>query len=175
MPGVWRAAAVQGAQERDAAAGIVLPAILAVEDDADQRPARRCWTALADVAQVPHEIVRGRIRLAALVVEADHVAQGVIAEDDAQLVLALAHLVGPIQAVGVADVALAVAADEALRRVAEDLLVGGDPADAVLGQQRHHRLADATLGRPHAAAAACRRCCVCCSTARRTCTAASSG
>ena len=52
--------------------------------------------------------------------------------------------------VGVADVALAVAADEALRGGAEDLLVCGDPADAVPGQERDHRLADRALGRPHA-------------------------
>ena len=65
----------------------------------------------------PQEIVGRRVGVAALIVEADHVAQGVIAEDDAQLGVALAHLVGPIQLLRVAHVALAVAADEALRRV----------------------------------------------------------
>ena len=49
-----------------------------------------------------------------------------------------------------ADVAPAVAADLAVGRAAEDLLVGGDPVDAVPGQQRDHRLADRALARPHA-------------------------
>ena len=70
--------------------------------------------------------------------------------------------------VGVADVALAVAADEAVRRGAEDLLVGGDPADAVLGPA-----AAASPGRPTPRPATCPRggwpkSRVCCSTARRT-------
>ena len=81
-----RAALVEGAQEGDAAAGIVLPAVLAVEDDADQGRARCVADRLADAVQAADEIVGRRLRLAALVVEADQVAQGVVAEDDAQLV-----------------------------------------------------------------------------------------
>ncbi len=43
----------------------------------------------------------------------------------------------------------AVAPDQAVGRAAQDLLVGRDPLDAVLGQQRDHRLADRALARPH--------------------------
>ena len=144
-----RAALVQLAQELHAAAGVVFPAVLAVQDDADQGRLGAV-DRLADVVQVPHEILGRGHRLAALVVEADGIAEGVVAEDNGQLALALAHPVGAVHALGVDDVAVAVAADEALRRVAEDLLVGGDPLDAVLDQERNHRLADAALGGPHA-------------------------
>ena len=48
-----------------------------------------------------------------------------------------------------ADVAPAVAPDLAAGRAAQDLLVGGDPLDAVLGQQGHERLADRALAGPH--------------------------
>ena len=57
-------------EEGDAAAGIVLPAILPVENDTDQgrlRPGYR----LPDAAQVEHEILGSRHRVAALVMEAD--------------------------------------------------------------------------------------------------------
>ena len=47
----------------------------------------------ADGAEVIHEILRRRHRIAVLVVEADHVAEGMIAEDDAQLLAVFADLV----------------------------------------------------------------------------------
>src|SRR5205807_2510364 len=68
---------------------------------------------------------------------------------DRQLGVALADLPGAIEPLRMPDVAPAVAADQALSRAAQDLLVGRDPADAVLGQQRDHRLADRALARPH--------------------------
>jgi len=66
--------------------------------------------------QVLHEILRCLLATAALIVEADHVAQGVIAEDDAQLVVAFLDAVGPIQVARIANVPLRVAAHETLRR-----------------------------------------------------------
>ena len=86
-----------------------------------------------------------------LVVEADLVRHRMVAEDDRQLVIRLADLPGPIEQLGMADVAPAVAADLAVGRAAQDLLVGRDPLDAVLGQERDHRLADRALAGPHAA------------------------
>ena len=56
-----------------------------------------CWRGLADAVQTADEIVRRRVRLAALVMEADQVAQGVIAEHDAQFGIALPHFVRPVK------------------------------------------------------------------------------
>src|SRR6266851_3041596 len=76
---------IKGAEEGHAAAGIMLPAVLAVENDADQGrlSAADC---LADAPQVLYEVVGGRDRITPLVMETDHIAQGMIAEDDGQLV-----------------------------------------------------------------------------------------
>src|SRR6266498_2928929 len=123
--GAAATALIEGAQELDTAAGVVLPAVLAVEDHAHQR-----WLVVgdggADVSQVAHEVLRRGHRLAALVVEADHVAQCVIPEDDRQLTVAFTDRVRAIQALGVADVPVAVATDEAVRRGSTHGLVSRD-------------------------------------------------
>jgi len=74
----------------------MLPTILAVEDHADQHR-RLARHRLADFVQMPHEILGRFLAPAALIVKPDHVAQGVVAEDDAQLVLALTHPIRPIR------------------------------------------------------------------------------
>src|SRR5260370_33157018 len=124
---------IKGAEEGHAAAGIMLPAVLAVENDTDQS---RLSTGdrLADAPQVLYEVVGGRDRITPLVMETDHIAQGVIAEDDGQLVTPFADLVRPVHLVGVAHVAAVIAADKAVSGCTEDLVIGGGPADAVLGQ-----------------------------------------
>src|SRR2546430_5233616 len=53
-----------------------------------------------------------------------------------------ADLVGAVKQLRVANVAVPVTADEALRRLTEDTLVRGNPADAMLCQQWQHRLGD---------------------------------
>ncbi len=100
--------------------------------------------------QLAHE-VGGRDRPGtALVVKPDLVGHRMVAKDDRQLVPGLADLPGPIEQLGMADVAPAVAADLAAGRAAQDLFVGRDPLDPVLGQERDHRLADRALAGPHA-------------------------
>ena len=128
----------------------MLPAIFAVENHTDQhRFIGR--DGFARLEQMPHEIV-GRVgAVAALIVEADHVAQSVIAENDAKLMLPFTHLVRAVEVAWIADMPLGVAAHKALRRLAQDFLIGGDPANAVLCQRRDHRLTDAPLRRPHPA------------------------
>ncbi len=74
-----------------------------------------------------------------------------VAEDDGQLVAAFADLPGPVEHLRIADVPPAVAPDPAVGRARQDLLVGGDPLNAVAGQQGKHRLTDRPLARPHAA------------------------
>ena len=147
---VARGVLVEGAEERDAAVGEVFPAVLAVEDDGHE--SRGVVPAgVADGVQLAEEVGGGDLAGAALVVEADLVGEGVVAEDDGQLGARLGDLPGAIQQFGVADVAPAVAADLAVGRTAEDLLIRGDPPDAVPGQQRDHRLRDRPLARPHPA------------------------
>jgi len=64
-----RAALVQRPQERHAAVWVVLPAVFAIKDDADQRRLRAVADRLLDVEQVLDEIVRRRGPLAALIVK----------------------------------------------------------------------------------------------------------
>src|SRR5207249_3530499 len=78
-------------------------------------------------------------------------AEDVIAENNPEFAGALGDQIRPIHVVRIADRAPTIAADEALRRMAQDFLVSGNPTYAVLSQQRQHRLADGALGRPHAA------------------------
>ena len=104
---------------------------------------------VADGVQLAEEIARGNGAGTALVVEANLVRHGMIAEEDRQLVIALACLPGSIKQLGMADVAPAVAPDLAARRAAQNLLVGRDPLDAMLGQQWNKRLADRALAGPH--------------------------
>ncbi len=127
----------------------MLPAIFAVEDDAHQcrLGAVDC---LADAAQPGDKILRRLRRIAPLIVKSNHVAQGVVPKDDAQLGARLGHFVRPIHSLRIAHEAAIVPADESLSRLAQNFLVGGDPADAVLGQKGDHFLADGSFRRPHA-------------------------
>src|SRR5262249_42960678 len=122
-------------------------AVFTVEDDADQR---RVITLHGGpyAVQLAQEVVGRRDRVAALIVEADHVAQGVVAENDAKLRAVLNHLVGPVQVVGIPDVALRVAEGEPRRGRAGDVFVRRDPPDAVLVEEGKHRLTNGAFGRP---------------------------
>src|SRR5262245_52332893 len=105
---------------------------------------------LTDRSQPAHEIVCPSLGISTLVMEADQVAQDVVAEDDTQSGTCLFYPVRLIQAVGVADVPTGVAADKALRRPAQNLLIRADPADAMAHQKRQHGLADRAFRRPQA-------------------------
>ncbi len=79
-------AAIEAAKELDAGVGIVFPAVFAVENDAHQGgPA--AGVALgggADGLDAADKIGHRLFRRVAIVVEADLVAHGVVAEDDLQ-------------------------------------------------------------------------------------------
>ncbi len=125
------AALVERPQKRHAAAGIVFPTILAVEDHADQCGLRPI-DCLADAAESHGEVVGGSHRVVALVMEPDQIAQSVIAEHDSQIMTGLGHSIRSVHVARVPHVATVVAADKSLCRAAEDLLVGRNPANAVL-------------------------------------------
>ena len=127
--GALRDPLVQRAQKRDAAVGIVFPAILAVQDHRDERSPGFAGR-LADRAQLAHEVAGGHRPGAPLIVKADLVRHRMVAEDDRQLVVRLAHLPGAIEQLGMADMAPAVAADLAVRRTSQNLFIGRDPFDA---------------------------------------------
>src|SRR6185312_6297112 len=90
---------------------------------------------------------------AALVVEADLVGHGVVAEDDRQLLALLLNLPGSIQQLGVTHVSAAIPANLPMERAGEDLFVGRDPLDPVPGEKRNHRLADGSFAGPHSSRA----------------------
>src|SRR6266478_5644239 len=96
-----RAALVEGAEKSDTPAGIMLPAIFAVENDTHQRRLG-VVDSLTDATQACDKILRRLRRLAPLVVEADHVAQSVISEDDPQLGPSFRYFVGTIHTVRIA-------------------------------------------------------------------------
>ena len=79
-------AMVEGAEERDAAVGVVLPAVFAVEDDGDEGGGVMA-AGVADGVELAHEVAGGSGAGASLVVEADLVGHRVVAEDDGELVV----------------------------------------------------------------------------------------
>src|SRR5712671_4383890 len=130
-----RAALIKCAEKRNAALGVMFPAVFAVEDDANQGGLMGI-DGLADAVEVSEEVIGGLHAGTALVVEADHIAENVIAKDDAERGVLFLDAVGAIKIGGIDDVARFVAADESLSRLAKNLFVGGDPFDAVLSEQR---------------------------------------
>ena len=144
-----RCTLVEGAEEGNAAVGIVFPAVLAVEDHRNDRCGALA-AGVTDGVQLAEEVTRGHGAGTALVVEADLVRHGMIAEEDRQLVITLACLPGSIKQLGMSNVAPAVAPDLAPRRAAQDLLIGRDPLDSMLSQQGNKGLADRALAGPHA-------------------------
>ena len=146
-----RAAAGRASAGTHAAVGVVLPAVLAVEDDADERRGRLLPARLADAVQLAEESRPRRSGSAALVVEADQVAQRVIAEDDAAARRPPSRPARAGRAAPGCGHGPAVAADLAVGRAPRISSSVAIQLDAVLGQQRHHRLADRPLARPHAA------------------------
>ena len=123
------------------------------------------WPALAgggaaDGLELADEIVDGLLGLVALIVEADLVAHGMIAEDHLQLLPVLFDAPRPVEHLGIADEALPVARDPAVGRAGENLLVGGDPLDAGLGDRAESSPGRPNLPRATCPAACCRTACV---------------
>src|SRR5438876_8773799 len=73
-----------------------------------------------------------------------------IPKDDGQLRARLADFVRSIHPIRIAHGTAIIPADKTLRRLPKDFLVGGEPTDAVLAQERQHFLTYRPLGRPHA-------------------------
>ncbi len=146
------AAAIECPQETDAAVGIVFPAVLAVENDGDQRSAARIvgFDRATDRQEFPHHVAGGLLGVAALIVETDQVGEGVVAEDHVQRLVAALDAPGTIEHLRMPQVPLAVARNPAVGALGEDLLVGRDPLDAAFGNRRDDVLRDGTLGGPHA-------------------------
>src|SRR5262249_45378398 len=136
------------AQERHAAAGVVLPAVFTVEDDVHERR-RPAVDGVANRANFTEKIDRRTLALAPLIVKADEVAQGMIAKDDPKLSAPFLHFVRLVHLLRIANEAATVAAHQPMRRLAEDFLIGRNPADAVLREEWNQALADRTFRRPH--------------------------
>ena len=152
---MWAAsgdAMVEGAEKRDAAVGVVLPAVFAVQDDGDEGGGVMA-AGVADGVELGHEVAGGSGAGASLVVKADLVGHGVVAEDDGELVVRLADFPGAIEQLGMADVAAAIAADLAAGRTSQNFFIGRDPLQPRLGEQGDDRLGDGTFAGPHAGGA----------------------
>ena len=130
-------AAIHAPQKVDARVGIVFPAVLAVEDDANQRGpvAGVAAGGVADGLELADEVAHGVLGRVALVVEADLVAHGVVAEDDLQRLALLFHAPGTVEHLRIAEIAVAVARHPAVGRTGEDFFVGADPLNAGVGDQ----------------------------------------
>ena len=123
---------VERAEKIDAAVGIVFPAVFAVEYDAHQRRPMAGVAArgAADGFQLADKIVGRVLRLVALVMEADLVAHGMIAEDDLQALPFFFHGPGAIEHFWIAQEAVAVSRNPAFRGAGKNLFVRGNPFDA---------------------------------------------
>src|SRR6516165_8616941 len=142
------AALIQGAQKRHSSVGVVLPTILSIQNDAHEggiRPVHR----LTDAPKPHGEVFGGSYGIVALVMEADQIAERVVSENDPELMARLGHLIGTVHVAGISDVAAIVSTNKALSRAAQDFLVGGNPANAMLSQKREYALAYGSLRRPH--------------------------
>ena len=146
------AAAVESAQKADAAVGIILPAVFAVENHGYQRAAARIvgLDRPADRQELAHHVAGGLFGVAALIVKTDQIGEGVVAEDHVQRLVAALDAPGTIEHLRMPKMPLPVAGDPAVGALREDLLVGGDPFDAALGNRRDDVLRDRAFRRPHA-------------------------
>ena len=119
--GVVGQPAVQRAQERPAAALEVLPGVLAVQDDRDERlfPAGRARVAAARLDEPRDEVVGRRLGVPAGVGEADQIRQRVIAERAGDACAAGARRTyGRVEPLRLLDVAVAVARERRRRACA---------------------------------------------------------
>ena len=138
---------------------VVLPGILAVEDDADEvRPLARSETVhrliielLADGQEAIHKIACRFLAGRAAVGEADLVAQHLVAENSVNLVIRRAGDIGTIKRIRVQDGFLRVAGEAGLAQApGQYFLVGRHPLDAGVADHVDDLLRDCPLGRPHA-------------------------
>ena len=133
----------QAGEETRDAAGVVLPTVFAVERDEDEVVARAVMPGRAlDGGQVTDEIGVGALGGPARVDEADLVGEAVVAEDEADIGAGDGpgrELVGRAVGVGRAE------------GLPEDRLVGGEPSNAELVDQRQERRGDRAFRGPHAA------------------------
>ena len=104
---------------------------------------------VADRLQLAQKIGRRVRSRTALVVKANLIRHRMVAEDDRQVVFALAELPGTVKQLGMTNITAAIPTDLAPGRATENLLVGGDPFDAVAGEQRDQGLAHRALAGPH--------------------------
>ena len=148
--GVRGQAAIERAQERAAAAFEVLPGVLAVEDDRDERlsPAGAVAVAPAGLDEPRHEVVGRRFGRPAGVGEADEIRQHVIAERARDPRAAGPHAGRRVEALGLLDVSVAVARERHAERARENQLVGRHPREARRGDERHHRVRHGAFRRP---------------------------
>src|SRR5262249_31449497 len=106
--GMPRRAAIERSQEFDAAVGVILPAVFAVENDWDEGGTSGIvrFNGAADGLNAPQEVVGCSGRVAPLVMKPDQVAQAMVAEYDLKLLALFFDPPRPVQHFGVPDESL---------------------------------------------------------------------
>ena len=138
--------AVQSPQKRPAAAWVMFPGILAIEDDGNGRvlavaasAARR--ETMSGISNAGQEVMRGRFRLPGLINKPNPIRQLMIAEHAAYGSSVASDLVRAVQGVG---------GNGALNGSREDVLIRGGPCEPLLMQKPNDLVGDRSLGRPDA-------------------------
>ncbi len=126
---------------------VVLPGILAVEHQRDQRAP--VGGALADRLDAGGQVEPGVARVPVVVGEADGVGQGMVAEDGAHAAAVPVDAVGLVEDLLPPPVVLGRrAAEFRLEGAVENLLVGRQPAEALPDDQRDEVFGYRTFRRP---------------------------
>src|SRR4051794_22275344 len=107
----------------------MLPTVLAVEYDTHEGGLTRGFLPRPNSAQATDEVRRGRLAVAALVLEADQVAEQVVAEEDVELRAALGDAPRLVELFRRLEVTSGVTVQRAAKRRAEHLLVRRHPAE----------------------------------------------
>src|SRR6185369_10839960 len=116
--------------------GVVLPGILTIENNRDY-PAISSQSGL-DCDQAPAQVCHCAPRLPLRVGKTDQVGDLVITEERADLTGTATEAPGSVQP-------LLTGAKAAVHAFFQNLLIGGNPADAALGNDRQRLIADGTL------------------------------
>ena len=133
---------VECAQERATAAVEVLPGVLAVEDDGDERyaPVGTLGVATPRFDEPPDEVSGRGLGRPRRVGEADEVGECVIAEHAGDLVLPRPYTVRTVENLRLLQVTIPVARQRGTDTAREDQLVGRHPLQACIIRERNHRV-----------------------------------
>ncbi|MNX90605.1 hypothetical protein D3C86_1226620 [compost metagenome] len=143
---------VEGIQEIGPVAGVILPAVLAIEGDRDQMGfvlGQAGVNGLQAIVEVAGRLLRRHARVR----EADEIRKHDVPEDHGDALAVRLRPVGLVEGRGILKLPSAVAPQLGAQRMPENSLVAHDPGDPLIGHQLHDGRAHGLLRGPHAARA----------------------